>query len=180
MDIIQFYKDYEISYWTRGKNTTKGWVNVQCIFCEDDSNHLGYNLVEDKGFRCWICGFHRVDDTIAELAGVSIKKARQIIKRYEGISQADIEPKKEIGTKPFQLPSGTTQLKKLHRVYLKERGFDPDDLKEKWGLKGTGPVGFLDHYDFKLRLIIPIYWNGKMVSFQSRDVTNKANLNYIT
>lgn len=180
MDIIQFYKDYGIEYWTSGKNVTKGWCNVQCPHCNDPSNHLGYNLVEDKGFSCWKCGKHSVPETIAELAGVSIKKAKQIIKRYEGHSEAIVEPKKEIGTRPFKLPSGSTQLKKLHKEYLIKRGFDPDYLEKEWGLMGTGPVGFLEDQDFKLRLIIPIYWNGKMVSFQSRDVTGMAEVKYIT
>ena len=50
---------------------------------------------------------------------------------------------------------------------------------------GTGPISYLKlnedkSINFKHRLIIPINWGSKTVSFQSRDITNKSNLKYIT
>jgi DNA primase len=44
----------------------------------------------------------------------------------------------------------------------------------------TGPVAKLDTVDYKHRIIIPIVWDGKQVSFTSRDVTGRHALRYIT
>ena len=40
MNLFEFLDDYDIEYWTEGKNVVKGWVNITCTFCDDDSNHL--------------------------------------------------------------------------------------------------------------------------------------------
>jgi DNA primase len=48
---------------------------------------------------------------------------------------------------------------------------------------GTGPVSLLKDdqqtVNYSHRIIYPINWNGEMVSFQSRDITEKHPLKYI-
>jgi DNA primase len=60
-----------------------------------------------------------------------------------------------------------------HREYLRRRRFDPDYLEKEYDLKGTGHLG---RYAF--RLIIPIYYEGKLISYEGRDITDQQDLRY--
>jgi DNA primase len=60
-----------------------------------------------------------------------------------------------------------------HYDYLESRGFEPERLEREWGLLGTGAIG-----SYKWRIIIPIYFQGALVSYTSRDVTGRAELKY--
>jgi DNA primase len=64
-------------------------------------------------------------------------------------------------------------LQSNHRHYLESRDFDPDLLEREWNLLGTGPYSVLDHINYKHRIIIPFFWDGEEVSFDSRDITDK-------
>ena len=181
MDIIQLLTDYNITYSTEGKNSAPGWINIQCCWCDDQSDHLGWNL-EQEYFNCWKCGTHKTIETFAHLLNTSEHQARQIIKHYGGTFTltTPAEPIVKIGIKHHQLPSGCSPLMENHRQYLISRRFDPDQLIHDWHLLGTGPVSRLDNIDFKHRIIVPILWDRRQVSFQGRDITNKNSLRYIT
>lgn len=176
MKIFEFLKDYQIPYTTTGKNVSGGWVNIQCPMCNDPSMHMGYNYSDDYGFYCFRCGHHFADETIQKLIGVNRQTAKQIIRKYEGKTKTTHKNKNQ--KKPFELPTSTEKLQKIHRKYLLKRGFDPDELEYHWKIMGTGPVSTLDGIDYSKRLLIPIYWNEGMVSFQTRDVTDKSDAKY--
>ena len=54
-DIINYLENREIDYHKAGeKNVGKGWININCPFCDDPSWHLGINL-KSKFFNCYIC-----------------------------------------------------------------------------------------------------------------------------
>ena len=59
-----------------------------------------------------------------------------------------------------------------HKKYLQSRGFS--GVYEKYQLKCFGPVG-----DYKLRLYIPVFLHGRIVTYTTRDVTNRARIPYI-
>ena len=180
MNIIQLLTDYNISYWTEGNNCSPGWVSMQCPFCDDQSNHLGYSL-RGKNFNCWKCGSHPAAETISKLTGLSIAASIDLIKSSGGLSR--IEADKETQPKPetLKFPIGTKPLDTTHGphgAYLIKRGFDPEKIAQDWNLYSTGPVGNLDGRDYKHRIIAPIYWDGQLVSFQARDITGKSDLRY--
>jgi DNA primase len=180
MDVIQLLTDYNIPYSTEGKNVHAGWIGMRCIHCEDASDHLGWNL-DDEFFSCWRCGAHKTTDTIAKLLNVDYREAKNIIRKYGGVSSyTPPETVVKTNTKPHQLPSGTYPLAHNHISYLEHRRFDSEQLEYDWHLLGTGPVSKLDDIDFKHRVIAPILWDGRQVSFQGRDVTGKSDLRYIT
>jgi len=104
------------------------------------------------------------------LAGTSRQQAKHLISLYSGRS---VLPEREIEQKPFVIPGG--ELQSYHKSYLHNRGFDPEYIEEKYRIKGTGPVG-----DLKLRLIIPITYEGLEVSYTSRDITDSAPNKYWT
>jgi DNA primase len=181
MDILQLYQDHGIPHQTEGhKHCRPGWVNTPCPFCTGNEGlHLGATL-DGKLFRCWRCGIHFPDKVIAKLLGVSFTEAKKVIIDYAGFSA----PSKEvtgikIRTKAHKLPSNTKPLTDSHKRYLVLRDFSPPVLEKEWNLISTGPVSLLDKVNYKHRIIAPIYWEGKQVTFQARDVTNKHPIKYL-
>ena len=85
----------------------------------------------------------------------------------------------KIKKKGFKLPSGVTDLQPQHKAYLKKRGFDPQYLIDNWSIKGTSPTSYLDGISYKFRILAPIQWGGKVVTFQARDYTGKQELKYM-
>lgn len=182
MKIEKLLNDFSIEYITSGnKHCSPGWVNIHCPFCEGSRNyHLGYSL-NDNFFKCWRCGWHSIIETLSKLLGMSNLDAKRLVSsQYEGPpfftaqEKLNIHPK----IKGYKLPSGTLALNVRHRHYLIERGFNPEKLEQDWGILGTGPISLLDNHDYKHRIIAPIFWQGKPVSFQARDVTGKSDLRY--
>lgn len=103
-------------------------------------------------------------------------KTFELVKNY-GIVRSNYK-KADKSKKEFKLPFGVGSLKATHTQYLKNRGFNPDKIEKVWGVKGTGPLSYLDKLDYRFRLFIPINWNGEMVSFDTRDVTGLAEAKY--
>jgi len=153
---------------------------MECPFCTGNPGlHLGIH--EDKNYCfCWRCGYHRLEDTLSKLLNVSRREAKELIIKYGGKSLSRNKPATVIKpkVKKFKLPSNCGPLQQRHRMYLLKRKFDPDQIEQNWKIVGTGPVSFLDGKDYKHRIIIPIMWDGKMVSFQGRDITGKTELRY--
>lgn len=180
MDIEQLYRDFNIPHETEGhKHCRPGWVNTICPFCTGNEGlHLGYDTNGNK-FVCWRCGGKYAPKVISILANVTYAKAFELLNQYGAVSYKRKEPKKAIRAKIFKLPSNSTKLQLNHRTYLEKRTFDPDKLEKEWGLLGTGPLAKLDKLNYKHRIIIPFYWGSKMVSFDSRDITDKAKNKYM-
>jgi len=181
-DIKRLYNDYNVQYWESGKNVSPGWINVQCPFCNDTSNHLGFS--PQGNYVCWRCGSHGLRDVLKRVIGIHDDEFKQILRTYGNRSPHQRPDEQEnavkIGSRKFIYPSGTSEMSKSHVMYLERRLFDPGLLGREWRLLGTGPISFLDQIDFKHRIIAPILWDGMIVSFQARDYTNKSKLRYIT
>lgn len=173
---VQFFKDYRIHYWTEGKNVSPGWVNTQCMFCDDSSNHLGWNL--SKGYvNCWKCGVHPLKEAISRLLKISQDRAFSIIKEYEEVSSTYLKQHKKIAqAESVQIPG--SELSKYHRKYLESRNYDPDKLIEKYGITGTNPGEEWEKLNYELRIIVPIIFNRQVISFQGRDITDKQKERY--
>jgi len=180
MNLQKLYNDFSIPYASsEDRHYHDGWVHTKCPFCSGNPGyHLGWNEDENY-FNCFRCGFHRTTITISQLLKISEPKARDIIKQYKGVIKTK-QAKVKIRRKAHRLPSNSEALTAQHKNYLISRGFDPDYLKRKYGLLGTGPVSHLDHIDFKHRIVAPINWGGNEVSFQARDITDRSRLKYIT
>jgi hypothetical protein len=186
MDVIQLYVDYSVSFQTEGhKHCRPGWVNTSCPFCTGNEGlHLGYNLSADR-FVCWRCGGKSIPQVLSKLLSMSYVQAEEVSKQYGNTSYIQYKAPK-IHIQPHKLPSNTMPLEKIHRKYLESRGFDPDYIEKEWAVLGTGPVSTLSigkgsekkTIVYKHRIVIPFYWNGEQVSFDTRDVTGKAQNKY--
>ncbi len=181
MNIIQLYKDFNVPFATEGhKHCREGWVNTTCPFCTGNPGmHLGYNMA-DNYYVCWRCGWKATHKALALLTHVSEKEAKEIARKYGGKSHVKSTVTVKVGQKRFRLPPSTAPMNDRHRRYLTKRKFDPEVIEKIWDVQGTGPISLMDGISFSHRLVIPIYWENRIVSFQTRDITAKHSLRYIT
>jgi len=173
MSIEQLLNDYNIPTSTSGKNWQTGWIQVNCPFCNDSGFHGGFNIVGNY-YNCWKCGGHNLEDIIMELLGIGYYVTKHLILSYHqpGEQQA-IAKKKTPKAKEIEWPANCHICTGQHGKYLRKRNFDIRKISKDWGIQGTGPIG-----PYKFRIIIPIYFNGKLVSYQGRDITGRSDLRY--
>jgi len=175
------YKDFNVPFATEGhKHCREGWVNTTCPFCTGNPGmHLGYNMA-DNYYVCWRCGWKATHKALALLIHVSEKEAKEIARKYGGKSHVKSTVTVRVGQKKFRLPPSTAPMNDRHKRYLTKRKFDPEVIEKIWDVQGTGPISLMDGISFSHRLVIPIYWENRIVSFQTRDITAKHSLRYIT
>lgn len=177
-NFLKFLRDYHIEYLTEGSRSRVGWVQIHCPFCSGSSRgwDLGF-CIDDGRISCWQCRGKTLSKTIQKLLNCSWPEAKNIISEYGGNKTRPIHhensPVQVDKRKKVDFPPGTSCLGLRHREYLLDRNFNPDLLEQVYVLKGTGPLG-----DYKFRIIAPILLDGKMVSFQGRDITGKSELRY--
>lgn len=180
LDAARFYDDHGIKWIDSGhKRSREGWIQIHCPFCLGSHGwHLGFHIASGA-IRCWRCGTHSQIDLIKKIAHCNFKTAREIQREYKASRHtrtANANRESIVNVKVHsetKWPLGTTELTERHRRYLERRKFDPDKLIETWDLRAVGPIG-----KYKWRIIAPIYFKGKMVSYQGRDITNKAEAKY--
>ena len=166
IDIIEYLDDRGIDYSTSGKNVSEGWIGLQCPCCEDRSNHLGINLTSNI-FNCFICGTKGGPaQLVMALENVHYSQAQEILQKYSSATLTTQE--KFISSKHVELPFGLSkELQPQHKAYLESRNFSAETY-EKYKLQCFGPVG-----DYKFRIFIPFFRKNKLVTFTSRDITDK-------
>lgn len=171
-DFKRFCDDFGVRYSSGSKNASPGWIQTQCAFCDDRSDHLGYNTY--GGFlSCWRCGFHSNLQFVQAVTGTNWNAAKLVLQSYlTGHFKRETLAVKHVTATHIDL-NFALPLSENQRMYLAQRNFDPAQLVETWHLRGTGPTG-----DYKHRIIIPITYNNKLVSYQGRDFTGKAHLRY--
>jgi len=190
MDIIKLYTDFNVPYLTEGHaHCMDGWVSTPCPLCSGNPGyHLGYNLQNDY-FVCWRCGWHPVDKVLEALIHVSRSEANNLIVRYRGRTKSRkkrILKAQTASRSSLKYPSLIGELRTGHLNYLKKRGFNTKQIEADYGIQGTGPISLLGKMSLPWRLIIPIIFNGKAVSWQSRAIRDyalnnpKQKLKYIT
>jgi len=180
MRILDLYRDYSVEHITEGnRHTTEGWVNTHCPFCPGSRDwHLGYNT-SDNYFHCWRCGGHSIRSTLVELLRIPSDQITQVIRDYGGADRAlPPSPTPTINLKTFKYPSNTGTLNTAHRRYLEDRNFDPDRIHTLWHIAGTGPASFLDGKNYSHRILAPIHWETKAVSFQARTILDRGQPKY--
>lgn len=163
IDVIKFLDSEGIEYKEKGKNVTRGWVNIQCPFCGDPSNHCGINL-NSKLFHCWKCEEKGNIIKLAEtLLDISFPEAKRRVGAFSDETFAVSDPEERPRANRLILPG--EDLQKCHRDYLTGRQFDPDFLIKKYNLKGVYNIG-----EYRFRIIVPVFVNHRPVSFVAMDI----------
>lgn len=182
-DIIRYLEDRGIDYGKSGdEDIGKGWIGIHCPFpnCSDHKHHLGINR-STKMFHCWLCGANgsaRFLVSILEQCGMH--QADTIMSAYPLLYPDNEDlPQRRSGNIPNYakkiIPDEATQdFPGIHRRYLESRGFDPDYLIKEYHLYACYNIG-----RYRGRIIAPIYLNGRVVAFTTRDVTDVARKAYI-
>lgn len=187
MNWIQFLEDNDIPYVTRGSNTKRGEVSVQCPYCGDDdpSHHMGIALTTEN-WGCLRSAQHRghaPHNLIAALLGCSTPQARLTAAAYSvadpdtlGSALALLTPTSEAPkpvtghAAPLALPCEAQTIKATGSTarfwrYLASRHFDDvGDLVARYQLRAatTGVQ--------KDRVIIPLFQGGELVGWTGRAI----------
>ena len=180
MDISRLYQDFNITYATEGhKHTHENWVHTACPFCTGNPGlHLGFNQIGNY-HSCWRCGWHSTYEVVSTLLNIKDpQKVKEIIRQYDGyVYEAPV--KVDTDKKPFTYPPNTLPLQPNHKARLVKRGYDPEAIIRDWDVMGTGVYSILDKIDFSHRFIIPVYWEGKVVTYLARSIREKIEFKYL-
>lgn len=175
IDIAGLYRDKHVPTAPRGsKHFRPGWINTHCPFCSGSMDyHLGYNL-ERHYFYCWRCGWKSQENALSGVLDVPLGKARALLGSYKALQTAPNRAGATISDRPISthLPKGTKPLTPSHEVYLQSRGFDPQELVQMWGLQATDHTA---EKNWKWRVVIPIYFEGQLVSYTTRTIGERPD-----
>jgi DNA primase len=170
-DIISYLQSRNVPFSYGGNNVSSGWIGINCLFCLDPSNHLGINL-QSKAFSCFRCAEKgNAIKLIQEIDGVSEAEAWKIMHEYT--NGFFIAKEKHYQSK-VKFPPGTSKnFGEQHLSFLENRKYEAQTVIKQYDLYATGPVG-----DYKHRLLIPVFFKKRIVSFVGRDVTNQSKIKY--
>jgi len=173
IDVVEVLEDFNIDYIDEGVNVTKGWVEVQCIYCDDPSKHLGIRLTD--GFtKCWRCGHKgNLINFLSESSDNTYSEVKGILEDYK---IRFTEPEKHDSTVFLNSvePKGLCRTwPDIYLDYLELRGFDPYHVIDKYKLKPFPLYG-----DWAGRIYIPIFYNRNLMSYTSRSVNPNSHLRY--
>lgn len=185
MDIERLYRDYGIPTASENhKHYRDGWVNCECPFCTGNPGfHLGYNIDNDF-FVCWRCDLgYSKKRILSTILGVSESEIHIILQKYRTLRNRK-ENSVKSQNKQLVKPKFLQPLQKIHKIYLKNRGFDPEKLQELYKLQATDVLSKVQINEYKVlsyayRIYIPVFWNGVEVTYQARDYTGKQAKKYL-
>ena len=179
-DAERFLRDYELPIATaENKHCRPGWTQTHCPFCTGSRDfHLGININGEYG-NCYRCGWKSLSTIIQKLLLCNAPSAKLVLRKYLSRNSRLLASSAPTGAVPCTatevvLPPGTGAMTERHKAYLRKRNYDADYLEQTWGLMGTGPVG-----EYRHRIVAPITYEGKLVSYQGRDITGKSDLKYM-
>jgi hypothetical protein len=146
-----------------------GWAQMDCPYCTPESRHyrLGFNL-RGGWFSCWLCKTLPLVPTLARLTGREYGELKRLTVGMETDRGQPLA--REVLTGELKLPPGRGKLKKIHRKFLRSRGFDPDQIAEDWNVEGISELG--GRYAWSL--FIPVHLGRQVVSWTTRVVGEGA------
>jgi DNA primase len=162
MNIQDILDQHNIQYALEGKNIAKGWAGISCPFCGDTKNHMGINLTSAL-FSCFACGAKgNFKYLLYKITGIWI----------DGKADKHFLTEKEtIRTK--EISYDFSEIRDIHKQYLEMRGYVPDEIEKLYKVKDGGFTG-----DYKYRLIIPYFFQNKLMTFTARDITGNQDPKY--
>lgn len=182
MNLQELYNDFGIITSTESdKHYRDGWINTSCPFCKGSEGfHLGFNT-SGNYFSCYRCGYNPTIKTLMALLKLPLYEIKKLLQSYKGSSLIKT-PNIKVRRKAFKTPSYLKPIAELpiNSKYLKNRGFDPFLLENKYQIKGTSHFSSLDKIDYRFRIFIPIFFEGQLVSWQTRDITDLSNVKYLS
>lgn len=199
MDWVRFLEENNIHFVTRGPNTKRGEVSINCPMCgeEDPSEHLGINLQTGK-WGCHRDGSHRGKASrtlIKAILGCSSSQAGLIVKQYShsdpdsleaalSVLEADnnniIHHDEDLAKQARHQKLGP-QFNDFNHIkprgvtnrfftYLIDRGYEnPHNIIERYDLRCALTGRYKD------RIIIPVRHSGELMGWTSRAIGSPKN-----
>lgn len=192
---IEFFRSYHIEFVERGPNVAAGNVNVHCPFCgaSDPSHHLGVSK-KATSWGCWRNPQHRGRSPVRLIAAL-LGCSRQEAMRIAGVEMRFIPPdsmsqaiaavqrwpsaaaprKLALPTefKPFQNKPSFS----LFRQYLENRDYTKKQILE---MTGTFGLRYCTSGPFRGRIIFPVTFENKLVTWTGRSIYPSEELRYKT
>lgn len=166
MHFTDILSEYHIPYMTGGHHHCReGWIQFDCPFCGKGTRkwHMGYSLAGGH-CSCWRCGVHSAAYTLSVITGTPVKEIEKVLK---GVKRSRTEKIVKTGT--LKIPKGVGDLGDAHKLYLRRRGFDPDEIARIWGVQG---IGLAAQYPWSL--FVPNHLGGEIVSWSVRQLSDKG------
>lgn len=196
---LTFCREYRLEFISEGAHSAKGNIHVACPWCgdQDRSEHMGLSLNErEPYYACWRNSGHRGRNParlIVALLGCTWAEATDIVARddtssldqYEAMAGKYLTPPspwqpREKEVRPLRLPKNFHPLalegqpgRDPFLTYLASRGFDCVERMAWYYNLQYCRVGYFSH-----RVIIPIYYEKRLVNWTGRDITERARLRY--
>lgn len=172
MTAEEILEDLNVEFLREGHHHCRpGWIQLDCPFCGKGAKkyHLGWNLI--GGYtNCWKCGGHSAQAVLIAL-GLNRDKAAEI-GRAITLGTPITHERTRVSYTP---PAGIGKILDPHKKYLRDRGFDPKEIKRLWQIQGIGISLRLNW-----RIFIPIILDGEAVSWTSRSIDPKAKQRYLS
>lgn len=189
-----------VPYVTQGPNTASGNISIKCPFCgeADHSEHMGLSLdVHNPVWGCWRNKMHRSKDPallVARIMGWSLEQAVNFIgtqrenpddfaRAVENLSGHSLQPPKE-RPKQLEMPS---EFRKFNGQYPHAEQRFLEYLINKRGFsRGFALSGIIKNFglryavagDYAGRIIIPVFFGGKLTAWTARSVSDLAVVRY--
>jgi hypothetical protein len=154
----------------------RGWLTMDCPFCDAQAGTHGRLGWSGAVFFCWRCGTLRTVEALVGLTGQQERDIQAVLRE----ARSDYAPHKQHNKEQcckgkLQMPYGAMKMTAAHKRYLRERGFNPEELSRDWGLLGTGGTSDVPH-----RIIIPVTLDGQVVAWQARALNDKHAAKYLS
>ncbi len=154
-----------------GHHVTANWIGIDCTRCSPGSGKWKAGWTPGmRSASCWTCGRLPLAELLVESAGIGWDRAKKLL---AGMDDEDV-PARERTVGKLVIPPGVGPMMKVHRDYLRGRGFDPDVLVSLWNVQGIGLAAKL-----AWRLFIPITYLGMVVSWTTRAINDSGGRKYV-
>ena len=173
MNFHELFQDLGVPLAPDGHHHSRdGWFNFDCPWCGAGTSKYHMGLNTRGGYvNCWQCGPHDLLATLSELTGRPQPTLKVLLK--DVIRPGRVARTQHTGT--LQLPKGAGPLRLPHRRYLRQRGHNVKELVRLWGLRGIGIHAFLSW-----RILIPITYEGRVVSWTTRAIVDEGVVRYLS
>lgn len=149
---------------------TPGFIQTDCPLCSPGSGRFRLGITPLVA-TCWACGKLDWADTLSVLTGKTPYELKEIFRDYRHWGR-ELPAEKPGGT--LLPPAGLGGLLRCHVEYLRQRGFNPEEIVRVWGIGGIGLAARL-----AWRLWLPVTREGRQVSWTTRATTDNLKRRYV-
>jgi DNA primase len=141
-------------------------ISIICPYCGKGKNHFLVSTDPNKKvFHCFHCGKSgNWASLVVKIKGVNYAQARELVDT--GLYFQEAKEKKKLDLPKIEFPPVTAWTDETWK-HLADRGIDEDTAYER-------QIYYCGYGKYANRIILPIYFMGKRVSFQARTINGDS------